>query len=382
MANTLNDLIPTLYEALDIVSREMVGFIPAVTRNSSAARAALGQAVSYPVAPPVTPADIAPGVTAPNDGDQTIGVGTLTIQKSRSASVRWNGEEQLAVGHSGQYNQVLRDQFTQAMRSLVNEVEQDLGALYVHASRAIGVAGTTPFGTANDFTDFAGLLRILDENGAPATDRQLVLGSAAIANIRGKQSVLFKANEAGTDELLRRGIVGRVEGLDIHNSAGTRSHTKGTSAGHLVNEASGAALGATTIGADTGTGTILAGDVLKFDSDTTRLYVVASALDAGDFVINAPGLLVPVADDAPIAVQASYAANLGFHRSAIHLVTRAPAMPEGGDAADDVLEVTDPISGLSFQVAVYRQYRQVRYEVGLAWGVKAVKPEHIAILLG
>ena len=64
------------------------------------------------------------------------------------------------------------------------------------------------------------------------------------------------------------------------------------------------------------------------------------------------------------------------------LASRTPAMPEGGDTADDVMNVTDPVSGITFQVALYRQYRQVCYEVGLAWGVAAVAPRHSAIIMG
>lgn len=58
------------------------------------------------------------------------------------------------------------------MRTLVNEVESDLAALYVKASRACDTAGTAPFGTAGNLTDTAGTLRILEENGAQGLDFQ------------------------------------------------------------------------------------------------------------------------------------------------------------------------------------------------------------------
>ena len=73
MANTLTSLIPTLYESLDIVSREMVGFVPAVTRNTSAERAALNQTILVPITQAQTAADNTPAVTPPNTGDQTVG---------------------------------------------------------------------------------------------------------------------------------------------------------------------------------------------------------------------------------------------------------------------------------------------------------------------
>ncbi|MNF18724.1 hypothetical protein D3C80_2229890 [compost metagenome] len=57
-------------------------------------------------------------------------------------------------------------------------------------------------------------------------------------------------------------------------------------------------------------------------------------------------------------------------------------MPQGGDSADDVMMVTDPRTGLSFEIAVYRQFLQTVYHVRLAWGFKAVKGAHIGLLMG
>lgn len=384
MANTLTAILPTIYEAADVISRELTGFIPAVFRNSSAARAAKDQSVTYPVAAAMTAADITPAATSSSGTDQTVGSGTMTISKSRKVSFNWTGEEQRALsnGDRPQGQNVMRDQFVQAMRTLVNEVESDLWlAAYKASSRGYGTAATTPFGTANDLSDFAGVLQILEDNGCPFGDRHLVVGSAAMANIRGKQSVLFKVNESGTSELLRRGSIGEVQGMMIHNSYPIAVHTAGTGTGYLVNTGGGEAVGQTTITTDTGTGTILAGDIVTF-AGTSHKYVVNTAFSAGSFAIGAPGLRVLEADNDAITVGAAYTPNVAFDRNAIHLITRAPAMPSGGDGADDVIEVTDPQTGLAFQVALYRQYRQISYEVGLAWGVKAVKSEHIATLLG
>lgn len=130
MANTLTGLIPTIFTALDTVSREQVGFIPAVSRNAKADAAAKDQTVTAPVAPPATTVDITPGATAPNDGDQTIGTVDVKITKSKMAPVKWNGEEQLALGPAGTYNTILADQFKQAFRALANEMDSDRGFVF------------------------------------------------------------------------------------------------------------------------------------------------------------------------------------------------------------------------------------------------------------
>lgn len=380
--NTLNNLIPTLYQALDQVSRELTGFIPAVGRNSGVERVALNQTVNIPVVPAIVGGDVTPGPTPPNDGDQAFGNTTMTISKSRYWPVKWTGEEQRGVASSGMLPSIQAQQFAQAFRAACNEVEADIAALAIFASRAYGTAGTAPFGVAGDLSDFAQTLRILDDNGAPGADRHMVLGSAAIANLRGKQSVLFKVNEAGTDALLRQGILGRVEGFDIGNSAQTKTLTKGTGAGYTSN-AAGYAVGATSITLITGTGTVLAGDIVSFAGDSNK-YVVASGVAApGVITLQEPGLRVAIpAAATAMTIENTSTRNLAFYRNAIQLATRAPALPEGGDMADDRTFVQDPVTGLIFEVSLYRQYRQIKYEVALAWGVKAVQPRHIALLEG
>lgn len=389
MPNTLTGLIPTIYESLDVVSRELTALVGGVTADTNVARAAVGQTVLSTAAPASSASDITPGVTAPNDGDQIILNRPITITKARAVPIRWNGEEQRGLNSGGPGTaRLLRDQFAQAMRTLVNEIETDIVATArVGASRAVGTAGTAPFGTVNDLSDFAGVLQILADNGAPSSALQLALASSAIFNLRGRQAVLFRANEAGTDMLLRDGIIGRVQGLNVRESAQIRAVARGTGSGYTTN-AAGYAVGATAITVTTGTGTVLAGDTVTFAGDTNRYVVATGIAAAGTLVLAAPGLRQAIPTSATaVTVGANYTPNIAYAKTAIVLATRAPALPirpDGTpmDMANDRMTVTDPNSGISFEVSEYLQYRQVRYEVAIAWGQSVIKPEHVGLLLG
>jgi hypothetical protein len=383
MARTLTNLIPLMHVAMDTVSRELTGMIPAVSMDMSFARAAIGQSVYSPASAAATASNITPAVTPPDDGDNTPTAVAVAITKARRCPVRINGEQQLGLGPV--WDMLRPDEFAQAMRTLVNEIEADLAGLYIYASRAIGTAGTAPFGTPK-LGDAAAIESILDDNGAPQGDRSLIINSAA------KESLALLTNltsvaEAGSADYLRRGIVGEIFGLMVRKSAQVAAHTKGTGASATTNNA-GYAVGSKSLTlAAAGTGTLVAGDVVTFAGDTTNKYVVTSGdtdvSDGGTLVLGAPGIRVAMsAATKAITVLANHACNLAFSRTAIKLATRAPAVPTEGDSATDAVMITDPVTGLTFEVREYRQYRQVQYEVSIAWGVAAVKPEHMAILLG
>jgi len=383
MANTITAVLPAIYAGLDVVSRELIGFIPKIQRDPTLQGAAVGQTVNVPVVPAASGGNITPGATPPDDGDVTLGTMPVTISKSKYSPVRWNGEEQVAIGPTGQYNKILGDQFEQAFRWLANQVEVDIGAAaQLAASRAYGTAGTTPFGTAGDLTDFAGVNRILDENGAPASGRALVVGSAARFNLEGKQSVLFKVNEAGTAGLLRQRIMNEVMGLSLGWSAGVQTHTKGTGTSY-TSSAAGFAIGTTSIPIITGSGTVVAGDVVTFAGDTNQYVVKTGVAAPGTIVLQAPGLMQAIpASATAMTILNTHTSNIGFTKNSMVLAARPPAVPEGGDSAVDSQLVVDEISGIAFDVRMYREYRRVRFEVGLAWGVGIVKPEHIMLLKG
>jgi len=381
MSMTLTGLIPIIYQARDRVARELVGMIPAVTIDSDAAQAAVGQTVRSFVSQPTTLTNITPSNVVPNSGGQTLVYKDIVINNSQAAPIQWTGEEQRSVG--AQFDKMLTDQFAQSFRTIANAVELSLlQTATAGASRAVGTAGVTPFANTLSTIDAANTAQVLDDNGTPPDDRHLVVSTSTFRNLA-SSPYLFKVNESGNDDLLRRGTIGQLEGFSLGKTGQSRAakHFSGLSSTANAYSTSGAnVIGDTAITADVSMAGANSGDVVVFAGDTSQ-YVVGSG-SGSVLTLNNPGLFNTALSNAAFTSVGNYTPNFGFHRSAILLAARAPLMPAGGDAASDVILVEDEASGLVYQIAMYKAYRQMHIEVGLAWGSLAVKSEFITILLG
>ena len=382
MANVLSQLLPFAYEAMDIVSREQIGFLPAVTLNATADRIAQNQTLYVPVTQANVISPIAPGQLPPDDGDQTINNVPIVMSQFNRAPFRWTGEEEYAIDKGVGVRNIQVDQIAQGIRALTNSMEQLVAAQYVYASRAWGTPGTSPFQT--DLSDIAQVGKILKDNGSPPGDMHQIINTTAGVKLR-SLTQLTKANEAGTTMMREQGNLLDIFGFETRESAQINTHIAGTGTGYVVNAGGGLAIGTTIIPVQTGVNTILQGDFITFAGDTNK-YMVTTGLTAGNVVIAAPGLRQTQANAVAITVGASYTANMAFTRNSIVLATRAPALPTIGgvqrDLAVDRFPLIDPRSGITFELAVYEQYMRVHYELQAVYGCALIKPEHSVVVLG
>jgi hypothetical protein len=382
MANalTLTALTEVLFESRDIVAKEPTGYIQGATLNTSKDGVSInGTVQSFATPVPTLNTSITPAMTIPAGDDQTIAAQTLTIGQTANVRIPMRGEDWRKIENTSG-RKVVVDMFAQAIRKIRNTIETHVGSVaQLGASRAFGTAGTTPFASTID--NVFDVRQILVDNGAPLDGQlSLVLNTTAGTKLR-KVPNLYKANEAGTDSVLRRGELMNLGDFSIRESAGVALTVAGGMTGALFNGAG--AVGDTTITFDTGTVNttgIKAGDVLTISN---YKYVVATGTTStsGTFVIAAPGLREVVADNTAITVNAAYTSNTAFHRQAIELVMRPPALPEGGDAATDRMIIADD-TGLVFEVAEYQGYKMKMYDFTTYYQAKVWKSEFVATLLG
>lgn len=386
---TLSGLTEVIYKSRDIVAAEPVGFVNSVMVNADGSeRISLnGTVKSIRTAQPTLNTSYTPAMTIPAGDDITVTTEDVQIGQVANVKIPLTGDALLQLQNCSSKEDFSTNIVAQAFRAIRNAIESHIGTVAKNgASRATGTAGTTPFASAH--TAVNDVRQILVDNGCPIEDgmTSLVIGTTAGTNLR-NLSNLYKVNEGGNADLLRRGVLQDISGIMIKESAGIASHTKGTGASATTNNA-GYAVGASTLTlAAAGTGTIVAGDVVTFAGDTANKYVVktgdADVSDGGTIVLNQPGLRVAMsAATKAITVGNSYTANVAFHRNAIELIMRPPAMPDGGDAAVDRMTVYDLKSGLVFEIALYAGYGMNLLDITTFYQAKVWKPEFVATLLG
>jgi hypothetical protein len=384
MANTLAANIGDAERAAEIIGQQLVGFIPGMSINAGSQAVALnGTVKSLTTEDPTINSSATPSMTIPEGDDQEIGEKSMTVSQVASARMNITGEEERDIDVNYDFETINGNRYLRAMRKITDTIEAHCGTVLKNgASRAYGTAGTTPF--EDDHKAVNHVRQILVDNGyfAPG-EVSLVIDSLAGTNMR-NLSNLYKVNEGGNESLLRQGVLQDISGIMIRESAGVASHTKGTGANYATSAA--VALGALSVPVDTGTGTVLAGDIITLDGDDNK-YVVNGALSGGAFTIGDPGLIAAADDATDVTIGANYSANVAFHRACAELVVRPMAAPQktfggSGDAADVVFQVQDPRTGLTFEFRIYGGFHKALMTCTVVYQAKVWESAGVALLLG
>lgn len=381
MGNTLTNLQPTLYSVAQEVSNEPFGIIAGINTDFDDKGVAIGDKVTVPVAPVRAATTYSPSMNLNNGSagaDAIAGKVDVEITDNLHTSFHLDGEQEKSLQNGGTDQEWFRQLINQSMRTLRNEADAAAyAAIKVGASKAIGTAGSTPFATGVD--ELADMNNLLYGQGAPMVDAQFVMSAAARVKFM-KTGVYQYANVNGSDADRKAGILSREFGFSLRASAGITKHVQGTISTPYVVADAALAAGATTIDPKTGVGVVAAGSVFTVGSDP-ELYVMNTKLsaDTDPIYINRPGLANAAEADDAIGFVGDYTPCLAFERSAVVGVFRPPYIPENANI-EQVL-VSDQF-GMTYLLCRVIGDGIVTWRLHLAFGIKVVQPEHVALLLG
>lgn len=376
MANVFTALQPVLYSAAQEVSNEPFGVISAIAASFDDKGVAIGDLVKLPIAPVASTSDYTPAMTSAAGTDSTAS--TVDVQITANKFVSWNltGEQLRSLQNGSTDGEWVRQLIAQGMRALRNGAELAAAtAIKQGASRAVGTAGTNPF--ASDISIIPDARKVLFDNGAPMTDLQLCIDSTAGVAAR-KLGIIQQAYQAGNDAERRSGDLMRQFGFSIRESAGIQVHTKGTGASYVTSGSTAPAV--KDIALVTGTGTVLAGDVVTFAADSSNKYVIGTGVAApGAISLGRPGARVTIATANPMTIGNNYTANLAFERHAVVGIMRPPVMPDNPLIQRTLISDKFGMTYLLVQIA---GDGMATWRLHIAYGFKVVQSEHVAIVMG
>ena len=383
-SNSIYELLaPDFYRAAETVAQEPIGAINAVTVNpGDDARVGKNKSVnSFFTEAPTVSESIVPGANMPDLVATELEERTLTLEYEAKTSFHWTQEHARIANMKGGYTQnaVHNNILEQHIRELVNHVEQFVMMELVAGSNStLGAAGTDIFGSS-DYGETAAVNRVLDDAGAPQSNRCMIIGNTEVERIR-KEGNYMRYDAVGDASGLRTGQLTQLHGLDLFQS-------------HQVNEAStipggtvktdGAiakgASSATLDGFTGGTPTVTRRSMFTAGGKPFVVSGLTATGTSNEVTVDIFETPNGVANDLTIVRLANVPA-IGLYKNAAELAIRAPAR-DVADAARENFVVTDPRGMIGLEVAVYPGYRALQVELACVFGIKVWQPEYVVAYL-
>ncbi|AFV81266.1 major head protein [Vibrio phage vB_VpaS_MAR10] len=368
MANTLEAVAPKLL-AQGLMALRGTNVMPTlVNRDYDRDLAAKGLTVDIPIPSAVPTQDVAPGATPPNTGDIAPTVAKVTLDKWKEAPFYLTDKD---VKQS--MNGIIPLQASEAVKSLVNDVNADILGKYTSVYGMVGTPGVTPFGSnTKEATDARTKLNI---QLAPGQDRRFVMDPSAEGNALNLRA-FNDTNFAVTAQDVRDGKMARKLGFDWAMDQQVPVHAAGLStaavngAGQTGNQL---AFDGGVNAADGGAA-VKAGDIFTIAGDAQTYAVVATTgAKAGTLTIT-PSIKKAPADDAVITFKPTHTVNLAFHRDAFAFASR-PLADQTTGLGNIIRTATDPVTGLALRLEISREHKRTRFSYDLLWGSSLVRPE-------
>ncbi len=374
MANTLTAIMPKIL-ARSLLQLRKQAIMPRLVNGSYSREAAMsGSTIDVPIPSDNGAAeDVTPGNTPPSATNSTPTTVQIALDKWKKKGFHLSDKDMLDIDRNRDFVPM---QMSQAVSAIADSVNAAIFAEYKKIYGFVGTAGTTPF--ASTVAGATDLRKTLNQQRAPRADRRAVLNFDAEANALAL-SQFSDLEKTGDMAVKIDGELGRKYGFQWFSDDDVPTHTAGTGSGYLLNGAASA--GATSVTVDTGSGTILVGDIVTF-AGHTQTYAVTAALASNVFSVY-PALQAAVADNAAVTLKASHVVNLGFHRDAFAFANR-PLVGSAVDAelGNRIISMQDPQTGLTMRLEVSRQYKQTQWELDILFGCKLVRPELAVRLAG
>jgi len=382
MANTISNILPKILARGLLALREQAVMPRIVNLDYSNEAAQKGDTIDVPIPSSLSVSDVVPSNVLEAPADSAPTKVQIALNNWKKVNFHLDDKQLVEIDKNAHFMPM---QMSEAVRALANTINLSVLEKYKGIYGFAGAAGTTPF--SSNVSQATDARKVLNTQLCPRDNRRMVLDFAAEASALALAD-FQRVNESGDAGVKREGEIGRKFGFDIFTDDQVITHAKGGSGTPLVNDSNGLAVGDTSVVIDglSGSGGFVIGDILTFagHSQTYTVSAITSAASGGAQTVTVnPPIKAIVANDAAITVKANHVVNLAFHRDAFALAMRPLASSTAQDAyGSNIVSMTDPVTGLSMRLEVYRQYKQIVYEIDALWGVELIRPEYATRIAG